>query len=332
MEKIPEWIDGIIEDLVNPSIKLSDTLLKVQILASKLKNDKLKIWIDHELNGYLGEGVEVPEYRVIGAAVYGNIEQNRFGSILRRSNSPLPIEVLGRETMIELQKIPMNSAISQIEELPRKGKTLQVDLPHSLHQHISKKLSHGWYVTEAWQQFNTSSIDGILSSLKSKLLAFLLELNDELGSNTNFSIMDNKKDVDKLFDKSIGSISGQTVNVSIGDQKVQNLNQGNNSNANISQGDNNTQNIDSTIKGEIEEMLSLIKENIADFGLNQEDQEDVNIEVQRLENQVQRESWKPSIINGSLQTLHGILIGVTGNVLTPVILDKINSIVQYFGG
>lgn len=330
MEKIGEWIDGIVEDLVNPDIKLSNTLLKVQILASKLKNEKLKTWINYELNGYYGEGVELPEYRMIGASVYGNLQQDRFGNILRKSNSPLPVEVLGRELMIAIQKIPMNSAVSEMEELPQKGKTLQVDIPFSVHQHISKKLSNGWYVTEAWQQFNTSSIDGILSSLKSKLLAFLLELNDELGSNANFSIMDNKKAVDKLFDKTIGSISGQTVNVSIGDQKIQNLNQGDNSSANISQGDYNNQCIDSKKKDEIEEVLKLIRENIADFGLDQEDCEDVRMELQRLENQVQRESWKPAIINGSLQTLHGILLGVTGNALTPIILEKINTILPHF--
>lgn len=54
MKNISQWIDKIIEDLVNPSIKLCDTLLKVQVLAFKIENARLKSWVNLELNGYVG--------------------------------------------------------------------------------------------------------------------------------------------------------------------------------------------------------------------------------------------------------------------------------------
>ena len=37
-------INNVIEDLTDPNIELTSTLLKVQVLAHKLKNDKLKEW------------------------------------------------------------------------------------------------------------------------------------------------------------------------------------------------------------------------------------------------------------------------------------------------
>ncbi|MDN5292630.1 MAG: hypothetical protein PWQ06_2869 [Anaerophaga sp.] len=37
MNNTIDWINTIIEELVNPSNKLKDTLLKVQVLALKIK-------------------------------------------------------------------------------------------------------------------------------------------------------------------------------------------------------------------------------------------------------------------------------------------------------
>ena len=38
--KTIDWINTIIEELVDPEKKLKNVLLKVQVLASKLKNEK----------------------------------------------------------------------------------------------------------------------------------------------------------------------------------------------------------------------------------------------------------------------------------------------------
>ena len=37
-------INNVIEDLTDPNIELTSTLLKVQVLAHKLKNERLKRW------------------------------------------------------------------------------------------------------------------------------------------------------------------------------------------------------------------------------------------------------------------------------------------------
>lgn len=67
MNQTIDWINTIIKELVDPETKLKDTLLKVQVLAFKIKNTKLKEWVNNELNGFIGK--EVPSYRKIPSAV-----------------------------------------------------------------------------------------------------------------------------------------------------------------------------------------------------------------------------------------------------------------------
>ena len=75
MNQTIDWINTIIKELVDPETKLKDTLLKVQVLAFKIKNTKLKEWVNNELNGFIGK--EVPSYRKILSAVFGNLIQDR---------------------------------------------------------------------------------------------------------------------------------------------------------------------------------------------------------------------------------------------------------------
>ena len=55
MNNTSEWIDTIIDDLLNHNIKLSEKLLKVQALAFKIENSILKEWVEDEISGYIGK-------------------------------------------------------------------------------------------------------------------------------------------------------------------------------------------------------------------------------------------------------------------------------------
>lgn len=83
MSQSIDWINTIIKELTDPEIKLKDTLLKVQVLAFKIKNSRLKNWVNNELNGFIDK--EVPLYRRIPSAVFGNLIQRAgFGNIVAK--------------------------------------------------------------------------------------------------------------------------------------------------------------------------------------------------------------------------------------------------------
>lgn len=323
MENTIDWINKIIEELVNPSNKLKDTLLKVQVLAFKIKNEKLKEWVENEINGYAGK--EVPQYRKIPSVVFGNLIQDRgFGSYMTKNSSPLPIEYLDKELRESLMSVTITSTVSELEHMISKGGQYQVNVPHYIHSAITNLLANDWVVDSAWQKISINNIEGILSSIKSNLLTFMLQLADELGENDKIDIMKDAKKIDNLFDKTIGQLTGETVNITIGSDNVQTVNSGEKASINVSKGNNNTLTISPETTTQLNDFIQDLKSKIGDLELSKDDSEDLTNEISRIETQVRREKPKYQVINEALKIMHGILIGATANAMTPTILEKIN--------
>lgn len=100
---------------------------------------------------------------------------------------------------------------------------------------------------------------------------------------------------------------------------------GKNAKMNIQTGSGHTTTMDS-----LKELTEFIKKNLEQLGLEQEDKEDVEVEVQNLERQLKREQPRKSVIKGALSTLHGIFTGISANQLTPVVLEKLQLLSSAF--
>lgn len=321
-----DLINQIIQEIVDPSFKLKDILLEVKILAFKINNPKLKKWVEVELNGYSGE--EIPQYRIVPAGCYGNLIQDRgFGSYATRNNSLLPVEYLEEETREALMKVWISNSVSELESMVvDKSNELQIQIPHLIYRKFSNIIKNGWVVDSAWQRININSIEGILSSIRSNLLTFLLELLEESGQNKEIDFMGKKQKIDKLFDKTIGSISGRIVNISVGSDFIQSTNTGEKASSTILKGDHNTQ----MINGEIAKFVEEIKSKLEELHLDVENKEDLQNEIIRLEAQLRREKPTYSIIQEGLIIIKGILMGMASNLLTQPFIEKIGLLLSYF--
>lgn len=329
MNQTIDWINTIIKELVDPSTKLKDTLLKVQVLSFKIKNPKLKEWVECELNGFVGK--ELPTYRIIPSSVFGTLEQDRgFGGLLRRNNEALPIEYLEKELRDALMIVRVTSSVSELELMIQKDGDYQINIPHLVHSEITKLLRNGWVVSSAWQKISINSIEGIINSIKSKLLTFLLELADEIGEQENIDIMEHKKKIDNLFDKTIGNLTGETINISIGTDNIQSVNTGDKANVNVAKGKKVKQIINVKAQKELTKFISELKTQLEKLSIDVDDKQDIINEISRVETQLQREKPKYPIINEALKVINGILIGVAGNTLTPPILEKLGWLISQF--
>ena len=65
--------EEILGNLTNSSSNLQDTFLKLKILAKRLKNDKLKCFVESELNGYDNDN-DLPSYRKVTGVLMGTVE------------------------------------------------------------------------------------------------------------------------------------------------------------------------------------------------------------------------------------------------------------------
>jgi hypothetical protein len=320
MNQTIDWINTIIQELVDPTKRLTDTLLKVQVLAFKIKNSKLKIWVESELNGYQSTA-EVPSYRYVPTTVVGNLEQERFGGLLSRKHQRLPVEYLDKDIYESLKEAKIQNSVSELELMQKGEGTYQIPIPHTIFALFNKVFSNEWVVTSAWREIGHNSIEGILSSVKSKLLTFLLELAEEVGEKDNIEIIESKK-IDTLFDKTFGNISGETVNIFTGSDNIQSVNTGDKAVLNITKGKKVKQKITNEVQQDLSQYISDLKSQISSLSLEVDDQRDVINELTRIESQLKREKPKVSIINEALNVIKGILISVTGNALTPTILEK----------
>lgn len=328
MNQTINQINSIISDLVDSTTKLQDTLLRVKVLAFKIKNDKLKVWVDNELNGFVDN--EVPSYRNIETNVVGNIIQDRGFGMLTNKNYTLPIEYIEKELRSKIKHAAIKNSISELAHMIEGGGRFQIIIPHMIHSKITKILANDWVVEEAWQEVGLNQLEGIFSSVKSKLLSFLLELADEIGENENIEIIENKSRIDKLFEKTIGNLTGETINIVIGSDNIQAINTGENANFNIAKGENIKQTINFEAQQELSNFILSLKDQIENLSLAREEKEDILSEIARIETQLQREKPKYPIINSALNIVNGILIGVAGNVSTQPIIEKLGWLIGQF--
>ena len=140
-------INKIIEDLSDSNYKLSETLLKVQVLAHKIKSAKLKEWVFNEINGY-EEEKDVPSYRIIKTVIFGNLEQDRgYGSYATRNDVQLIVRQFEEAHKIDMQKIVLKDSLSTYEYMLQQEDKFRINIPPSFYSGLSKEYSNDWKVS-----------------------------------------------------------------------------------------------------------------------------------------------------------------------------------------
>lgn len=166
-------------DLVNPSARLADILLKAKVLAYRLDVPEFKRWVDYELDGYAGTDVELPEYRDFPAFNYGTF--SGFGGSLIH-NQPIPLFNLPDLAQEHVGRLKLRQGVSALEDLgpSAEGGLVQLPWPPELTALVGQpgRIVQGYALSSAYQALSKSQIDGILGAIRNRLLTFMLELED----------------------------------------------------------------------------------------------------------------------------------------------------------
>jgi hypothetical protein len=169
------------------SVTLSSILRKCQVLAVRLKYGPFKEWVARESNGYPA-GVDLPEYRVM----HGVPSKADFIGITHQlSNYPIPSNIVpDAELQRKMAMMTMRESVAEYEALVEQSKghpgaAIKSPWPAG----IAEKLLHmqGMQCIEAWQELPVTSIAGMLSQIRNRLLEFTLEIeeaNPELGERS----------------------------------------------------------------------------------------------------------------------------------------------------
>ncbi len=172
-------LNEIIEALSSQTGSLTDALLKTKVLLHKIGRQELVEWVNHELNGY-PDDVSLPAYRILSAQVLVNASNMAY----QVSSHPIPLGHLTKEQRATLETAKMHESLAVLEKLVEKpGGHLQASIPMEANALLGRGLANGYVIQRAWCDIGQASVAQIFVQVRSRLLDFVLGLQDQLGDS-----------------------------------------------------------------------------------------------------------------------------------------------------
>ena len=208
-------INKIVDILSTENGSLTDALLKTKILLHSLGQADLVAWINSELNGY-GKDQELPHYRKVPAQVLADLTAINFIA----NAHPIPIGHLSQKQRENLELVDMRQSLSVLERYSDDpGGSLQTPIPLEYNNLLGKKLRPGVAIQRSWCQVEISEVIQLLSEVRSRLLDFVLHIQDQTSDDNNDDNF-NVQNIDKDHARSLfnNSIFGDNSVIIIGDR------------------------------------------------------------------------------------------------------------------
>lgn len=196
-------LDEIVELAASEHGSVSTLLRKCLVLAHTLKNDRLKVWTEKELQGY-ESGDEVPEYRKTVASAKG-LFVGPFGA--QMNNQPIPAAVLKKEHRHFADSVVLFQPIAAYEGMDADSKFV-IEWPANLTLMYQTSFLGGYVLNRAWQEVPSSVLIGLIDTVRTRILRLALELKDDLGS-----VNDDPKELpkEKIDQSVVNNIFGGNV-------------------------------------------------------------------------------------------------------------------------
>jgi hypothetical protein len=149
------------------------------VLAHTIKNERLKLWAENELNGYDPDDAGIPAYRKTTAAAKG-LFVGSFGSQIK--NQPIPPGMLEERHRRFAESAVLFQPIASYENVNGDSRFV-IEWPPNLTVLYQAAFFEGHYaLNRAWQEIPGSVLVGLIDTIKTRVLRFALELKDDLGS------------------------------------------------------------------------------------------------------------------------------------------------------
>ncbi|MBJ6146024.1 MAG: hypothetical protein EOO61_01935 [Hymenobacter sp.] len=314
-------ISTALNELLTPSIKLSDVLLKIKAVGHFINNKELKDWAQLELTGYRDSGMPVPAYRKIGVVPHVNLIHEDYAQNKGwQGNKLMAAEYLDNDLREALTHRTLGQSIAEIEQLAESGEKAgenpRMHIPPSMAAHVSKKLyaHNGWSIYSAWQVVPLNHLTGLLTVVRSKLVDLLLDLN-QLDSKIPLQSLQGQQAVNDTVSKALHphiTVTNGNVNYSLGDGAVQSANTGHNAQLNTASGETVTQATSTAQVASLQELTEQLKQAIARDSAFDDHREEMSQEVERIEVQLQKPEPKKGIVKRAFESLQDLAVKGAG--------------------
>ncbi|TCC98506.1 AbiTii domain-containing protein [Pedobacter hiemivivus] len=197
------FLQEVINDLIKTDGSIEPALFKLNYFARLIKNQELLDYTDAEINGYKGK--EPPGYRKAIATLTVTLQSGAYSQI-----KEVPISMLEEPFNTHFLYQGVYEGIKVIESMGLKSHKndsplIRVDLPLEMIPYIQPaalklyRSNISIQVVGAMITANANIIIQIPSTVKSKLLAFCMELADHFGYDIEIKSFNEKQTVNNHF-------------------------------------------------------------------------------------------------------------------------------------
>jgi hypothetical protein len=177
-----QLLDEIIQGAIDEETSLPVLLRKCLLLSHQLKNEKLKLWAESELNGY-PDAELLPKYRICRIVAKGAFYGPGGAALNDQPLAPASLEKDFRhwaETAYLTQPIAAYDTGKDARGVVNGG---NIEWPPNLVAHVSEHFFPGWNMVRAHQVLPGSLFAALMDTVRNRILQLALELKDELGQD-----------------------------------------------------------------------------------------------------------------------------------------------------
>ncbi|MCJ7507660.1 MAG: hypothetical protein MUO85_02870 [candidate division Zixibacteria bacterium] len=205
-------------EAVDSKSDLGTLLRKCRILASRLKNEELKNWVQYELDGYPPDAA-LPDYRKLQTQSYGYLS-GPFGQSI--NNAPIPSMCIPKEIRhLVAPGVEFRNGVTALQDMisRRETEALQVHWPANVVALVSDRIMEGMTLLQAWKLIPASAVVSILDIVRNRILNFALEI-ESAAPNAGEGNLTPALTADKVSNVFNTYIMGNVGNIASGNSQV----------------------------------------------------------------------------------------------------------------
>lgn len=147
------------------------------LLGKRLRHAPLTAWVQHELEGY-PEDMALPSYRILHCR-----NQGTFRNGTAQVTTDIPMSVIPEPLRFRFETAEMRESIGELAHLLAGGsqdrKALHIAWPPEVALVHASKASPNAQCVSAWSLISVAELAGALDQIKSKVLGFALDIEQE---------------------------------------------------------------------------------------------------------------------------------------------------------
>lgn len=191
----------------NNNTDVTELLRRALMVATKLKLEGLREWVNHELNGYGNE--PPPEYRVVLAELKA---RNPYHGLI-------PFMIHDKNALKKICNVPLHSPIGALVDLinrPNDSGYLTLSIPARIKEYLIR-IQDDYVQLEPVRTVGVNQIAAIIDVVRTKILNWSLELEAEgiLGEGMTFSREEKDKARSVISIRNFQGVLGDVTNSTI---------------------------------------------------------------------------------------------------------------------